>query len=396
MIYNNYYDISLFYNGNELVDLDAKNYSFSIHSSIFNFFSNAQIKVKDISGLLREYMFSVEGGLFKIKLGVKDDNYLESSYVVVSDSDINEVSGILSGNLQINLMHEYYNYQNIENSAYTGRISDIINNDIASDYKFSKVNINDTGSTSTWYRLGMNQKNFIEQVLLPNTYSNNSYNSPFFCFIDLDNSFNFRNYKFLYKNSSGITLNYQPIKQEEMSITTILDIKPFRDSSLKTKYLRNRTVVTRDYLTGDYIEESHTIVDNPSNKDSTLKVPIINDKNFVTDYSYFSFTQQDEGDTEALKARILYKEKEGFSLEKFVITTLFNPNIKAGIAIDINVSVASEDNTLEYGLFQSGSYLVEDCIHAWEGLGNRKAYTTIIVSRKFATIPNYTVKSLLI
>jgi hypothetical protein len=44
----------------------------------------------------------------------------------------------------------------------------------------------------------------------------------------------------------------------------------------------------------------------------------------------------------------------------------------------------------------SGDYIIEDCVHSWDG-ERKRGFTTIIVGRKFANVPsNYKIKESLI
>ena len=396
MIFNNYYDLSLYFNGHELSDIDPESYSFSVHDSIKSFYSSASLQIVDPSGIFHESLFDCEGNIFKIHYGINKSTSFESNYVVINNEtpDIMR-TGLLSGHLNINMLHEFYDYQVVENNAYKGRISDIVSK-LVSTYPFGSIDKNDTGSDSIWYQMSMTQKDFVEKVLIPNAYSSNANNSPFACFITTDNKFNFRNYYWLLNNKKNITLVYKPRTQDDTSLTSIIDIKPFRKGSKYSKIARYREIVTRDYTTGSYSKEYSSITDNPTVKLGNLKVPIVcpNNKK-VTNYEYYSFTKKENGESESLKARKNYIDINSYDLDKLLITTLFNPDLHSGMVITINASVA-RDTGIEYGLSQSGQYLIEDCIHSWDGISTRKGITTLVVSRKFMSVPNYLVKDLLI
>jgi hypothetical protein len=395
MIANNYYTIDLAFQGIEQT-IDPNNISFSLHESLWQMYSNATLQIKDISGILHEYMLDIEGGIFTIQYGVKDGTTIKSNYVVISnETPDNATTGLLSGTLNMSLLHEYYNYQTVLSKAYSGRISAIVKN-VLSDYNFSSIVMNDTGSNSIWYRMKQSQKDFIEQVLLPNAYSTNAEYTPYFAYITTDNNFNFRNYKEFLDKKYTFELTYKPNKKDNTTLETILDIKPFRNGSFKTKFARNRTIITRDYSNGSFTSETDLITKYPTTKRSSYKVPIIGDSSLITDYTYYNFTQEEQGEKEALEARKRFDERESYFLDKLLITTMFNPDIHVGQILSIKVSTVSDKGNVEYGLSQSGNYVVEDCVHSWEGLTARKGYTYLIVSRKFMETPAYLVKDLLI
>lgn len=381
MTFNDYYNIDISLN-NEDLQLEPQNFIFSIHDSIHSLYSNAKLRIKDPTGYLRESLLFEEGNTFKISYSIKafEDIVLKSSYTTVNDeADRIVTQGILSGDTTMNLVHEFYSKQVVENKAYNNRISAIV--DSITEYPFAKKNINDTGSKSIWYRLRSDQKTFITEVLLPNSFSNNSNKTPFFCFIDCSNEFNYRNYKSMIEMSPVCTLTFNTIDPKKTSFYSIYDIKPFRVGSLVTKKLRNRNVVTRDKDTGEFIQKSVSLKDLPENMFDGYTIPLIGDLSVQTNYQYYSFTQKTNGEKEALQARIIYDEREGFFLEKFVVTTVFNPKLKSGVTINLEIGIASK-NSNEKSLYQSGKYLIEDCIHSWNG-EERRGSTQIIVSRKF-------------
>lgn len=381
MIFNDYYNIDIYLN-EENRQLEPQNFIFSIHDSIHALYSNAKLKIKDPTGYLRESLLFEEGNTFKISYSIKafEDIILKSSYTTThDDADKIVVQGILSGDTTISLVHEFYTKQIVENKAYNDRISSIV--DKLTDYQFTKKNINDTGSKSIWYQLRSDQKTFITDVLLPNAFSNNANKTPFFCFIDCANEFNFRNYKSMIETSPVCTLTFNTIDPKKTSFYSIYDIKPFRVGSLVTKKLRNRNIVTRDKDTGSFIQKSATLKELPENMFGGYTIPLIGDLSIQTNYQYYSFTQKTNGEKEALQARIIYDEKEGFFLEKFIITTAFNPKLKSGLTVNLEIGIASKNNN-EKSLYQSGKYLIEDCIHNWNG-EERRGSTELIVSRKF-------------
>ena len=79
--------------------------------------------------------------------------------------------------------------------------------------------------------------------------------------------------------------------------------------------------------------------------------------------------------------------KNTYFLERFIITTLFNPKIIAGKKITLNLNYSENVFDAKKANYLSGDYIVEDCIHSWDG-ERKKAFTIIIVGRKFASVPN--------
>lgn len=390
MIYNDYYNIDFLLNKKSL-QITSSDVVFSIHDSIHSFYPTATVLFNDITGSVREYLLPIEGNIFTIIYGTElNSKSISCNYVSnKSETPQSMSNGLLNGRITQRLTHEYNFYEETINKAYAGKISTIVSSTI-SDYTFSKKNIDATGSESTWYRLTSTQKDFIENVLIPNSYSDNSNNTPYFCFITVDNIFNYVHYYTLTTKSSIATLYYAPIKQSSIDINAILDIKPFNNCS--NYKLRNRKVLTRSPSDGTFTTTVKKITDCPSNNPSENKFPVIYNKNLNTSFEYYLFNKTDLGEKEALKARILDEEREGLFTEKFQIITAFNPELKSGENVDLDLNIMGS-TLIEKSLYSSGKYLIEDCIHSWDG-SIKKGFTTIIVSRKYAKVPsNYLLSS---
>lgn len=389
MIFNEYYNIDISLNGNSL-EISPNETYFSIHDSIHQLFSNSIFKINDSTGELREYLINMEGNIFSITYGVESlkDNLLKNSYVVLSD-ETPEVflSGNLNGKITLNMSHEYYDKQEVENMPHSDIISNIVRK-LSKSYNFKSLNIDTTQGKSMWYQLAMDQKSFIEKVLLPNSYSNNSSMTPFFAFIDNDNQFNFKSYYSLFNSSSVATLTYNPLTSEGSNINSIYDIKPFKKGSEQTKKNRNRTLFSRSTETGKYIKRKDLMSNYPSAKDNNALLPIMGKESIITSMEDQSFEYTDEERKYSFAARKIWGQKESLFLEKFIISLPFNPLLVAGKTVELKLSILNESRTSEYSLYNSGKYLIEDSIHTWEGGSIKRGTTQIIVSRKYCFIPN--------
>lgn len=389
MIYNQYYNLEVSLNGQAL-EISPNETYFSMHDSIHNFFSNSTIMLNDPFGLMREYMMSIEGTSYELSYGIENlkNNLLKNSYVTISD-ETQEVmsSGTLNGKISLNLLNNFYDKQEVKNAAYKKPISSIISS-LIEDFLFKAKDIESTQGVTTWYQLGMNQKDFIEKVLIPNAYSDSADKTPFFVFIDNNNVFNFKSYKTMFNSSPVATLNFNPIKKDSSSIDSIYDIKPFRTGSLKTKSKRNRTLVSRSLKDGSFTKEKDLMSSYPGTKESGALLPMLGDEKLVTDLYYQSYQYTDQGRKESFLGRKISGQKDGFFLEKFLITLPFNPLLNSGKTIILNVTILNEHRIPEYSLYNSGKYLIEDCIHSWIGGDIKRGSTQIIVSRKYCFIPS--------
>jgi hypothetical protein len=385
MIFNETYFLNLKIN-NKIIDINESDLSFEIHSSINSFYNNCILKIKDKTGFLRENLLFVEGMLYEISFGFKD-NFLTCQYVVESDeTKEQERNDTISLPTTLNLINSFYSKEEIKSEAFNNKISKIVEN-IFSQELF-KLNIEETSNKKNWYRALQTQKDFIEGLSKKATPSGDD--SPYYCFFNLDNSFNFVSYNYLNSQTSQIVLNGYNQSSTDINLNTIFQIKEFKQGSLKTKQFWKRKVYSRNLENGEYFEKDFNIENCP--KEVSSSIPIVCDHGLYTGYINTEF----EKDLSYNKSIVNYGMKNTFFLDRYIITTLFNPNIVAGKKITLNLNYSENVYETKKANFLSGNYIVEDCIHSWDG-ERKKAFTTIIVGRKFANVPNnYTIKDNLI
>lgn len=385
MIINDTYEIGITVESVDL-DIDARNFSLSIHDSIYSIYNTASLYIKDMTGLFKESLLSCEGNDYEIYFAslLHDQIKLKAKYTVESDETLSQlIQGSLSNELQINFVSGFYNTQEVLNKAHVGKLSDITKK-ITSPYYNEKLDIDSVDCNTTWYQIDCDQKTFLEETVLENAYSKSNKEFPFFMFGTCDGYFNFKNIKSLTDKGAVTTLVYDLPNQDTFNESYITELKPFKTGSYKTKHLRNRQIITRDIETGEYNDQFKTIKDNMI---FGSKVPIVGKIATVTDYEYFNLEQKTIGEKEALKGRILQKGRREFFIDRFLITTLFNPTLMSGKVVDLALYVPTGSGSKEIALYQSGNYLIEDCTHTWDSK-TQSATTTIIIGRKSCTIPN--------
>lgn len=377
----------------EETDFDPNNFSLSLHDSIYSIYNDAEIIFDDITGFFRETLLSSEGVKYNILLSNKiHDNILPScDYIVESDECLENLQfGVLSNKIKIRFINNYYSKQNIENKAYKGSISSVINNVLQND--FEKKDVQNCDCNTIWYRIASDQKTFLEKILLKNAYSKSIGDFPFFMFTTFDGKFNFKNIKTLLDKKPIASLEYNPQNRNTFNENSILDCKPFKTGSLNLKKYYLRKNVIRNYETGKFTEENVAIKDNQTNG---LKIPILGTNNKITKYDYYNLSQKINGEKEALKGRIVQNNRMEFFVDRLIITVPFNPMLKSGEMVDLNLSIISSKNTSEPSLYQSGKYLIEDCVHTWSN-ASKNATTRLVVGRKSCIIPNFKLSQRLI
>lgn len=392
------YTFDLAING-KVQEIDPINYSFSIRDSIHKLYPSLTFQLNDVTGLFQEVLGNTEGIPIKIKYGIETKNVLSCPFVLINDQLPNtHTNDSIGGRITVNGIHEYYTKQEVIGEAYNNLISKIIRI-FAGEYNFSSVVVNDTGCQNIWYRPLMNQRDFIKEILLPNSFSYNSQETPFFCFIDSNNEFHFRNYNSMVKENpiKSITqLNFAPSPDIDENYTQgknrledgtgdrfIFDFKRWKPGSTVTKKLWNRKLFQRDLSDGSYSESEDHIYNYPKNEYRNL---LIFDESSITSSYDLLYKETETGLIEAQKGRKINSMKDSFFLERFILTVPLDVTLRAGRLIEINLPIKEQENTVN-SLAYSGQYLIESSDHVWN---NRSmfGYTQLIISRKFVTVPN--------
>lgn len=386
MKYNDYYDVDIKFLSQSL-NLPAQALNFSIHDSIHRFYSNSNILIQDNTGLFRESLVNINGCEFEVLFG-DTENTLKSKYTIKSsESDEPKTFGILNGDLNLLCENSFYYKQNEKNEAFNDRCSNIVKKTIKENV-FKSENIKETDSKIILYRMSMNQKDFIEKVVLPNSFSSNCNNTPFYCFIDVENNFNFISWSEMFSSVPKANLYYSNTNKNDFDKNKILSIKPF--SKNMDDYFKkiDQDVFYRNYNTGEFFSLNSNIRDFPKNEKKSL-LPII--KSQFKSINVKSFDYEDYSLRESVKAKFIFENRVAMGLEFFEITIPFNSKLMSGKTVNIEVKTLNETSK-----YNSDKFLIEDCIHSWDGK-NKRGTTTMIISRKQISIPNnYKIKTMVL
>lgn len=378
MEYQDGYDISFKFEGTEL-ELLPSTYSFTIEDSIYDVYPKSEFIIKDDTGLLGEFLFTVEGAKYELSLGV-ENNFIKVPFIVQNDElYTNKTAGIINGDIKLNLIHEFRGEQDLKSAYHKDKISNIVNK-LADPFPFFKKNIDSTGNSSEWYQLLKGQVNFIKENLLPFAYSSSANKSPFFFYIDNKNQYNFLNFSSLVKGANPIKLTLTAGTEQGSINTSILKISRLRKGMDITYNLRHRQIYNFDEETGDLLEQEDYIYDYPTNLKS---LPIIANKDYVTDYYLLDDKNNDPVNKENLQGLLNNSIRNSLVLDRFLISLPLNPDIIAGIPVEIVLPTAEDSDSNDLNL--SGIYIVEKSIHSWD---SQRANTYAIIGRKDSFIPN--------
>lgn len=391
--YQDYYELELKVGG-RIVEILPSEYSFIMKDSIYELYNTLSWQLHDVSGFLQEYLATIEGQRVNVSYG-NPDNTLICDFVIKSD-ELTQVEnpGFLNGQVQGEMVNAWYDEQEVLSEAYENRISLIVR-DLAGNYNFKELVINDTGNEAVWYQPLITTARFFTEILLPNCYSNNSDNTPFVCFINSDNTFNWRNFKSMYESSPLERLRFEIDTGDNFQNDQVQEIRRWRVGSDMTKDLRRRVVVDHNYQTGAIISRQDSITQYlPKGKN----VPILDRNNFPTGLYDAGYDDQLTGQNENNLGKLYRSMINTMVLERMLITLPFNPKIKAGGTVTLDINQLTPDSAEDTKLSKnfSGTYLVEQCNHIWQG-GANKGTTKCIIGRRYVDIPgSYTLQGSLI
>lgn len=368
--------------------VNTKSLKFSLHESIHSFYPTAKIDANDPTGLFQERLLFVENN--KIDILFYDPDGKKSLPGVISEDDMAKTvpgTEIFGGFVNISLVHEYYRQQEKKGECYRGKVSDIINI-VTSDYEFKEKIIEETLGERDFSRFNETQSEFILNELIKCGHSNESSITPFFAWIDLQNRFHFQSYQSLNSKPAKATLGlktqkygmYESIKKEIINITSVLS------GSRYIKKYRNVVVYWRDD-DGILQKEYYRNEDIPPGAKNNMKT-LINKTGIENKTTSIFFNPwQKTKDPYFYFAEIANYFRGSFFPHRFLITIPITSTLSAGDKIDLDLPVmTSVDENFEKSLIHSGSYLIEDVLHYFDGINNT-ALTQIIVSKKFYPIP---------
>jgi len=379
VLHQNGYTITMKVNDHDF-DLSPSEFSFVIHDSIYEMFPTLTLYLMDSSGMLQELLFGVIGTKLKITYGY-DSKVMSATFKVLSDSTRGMLSqSSVAGMIQLDLVHEWYFDQEKQSNGYHDRISSIVR-EIAESYSFTQMRINDTGNYEYWYQPNVSQFEFIENFLMPFSYSDKSNNTPFYCFIDNNNHFNYRHYKDLFSQKEITSLHLMDDSQESASGNAIT-------SFLRTRldYESLQSALKRNFYeiddTGNLQMYEADITEVPALKKKIFSIPIIDDLQLVRGKVHLPENLNDEDRIGFITNSLA----DVVNLEKGTVDLSFNPMLKAGQKVMLNIPSAQDLEHQESSLYHSGEYIIEECFQKWSK-DSDSGSTSLILGRQGGKAP---------
>lgn len=376
------YEILLKSGPREIV-IDPNQFSFRLKSSIWEILPKGTFAIKDVSGTIQEFLLTVPGTPLTITYGKKDSRDNKTLPFVVDKDYLTDVpnKSVLGGDVEVTLIHEWFSKQEVSTEGYNNTPSEVIKTLIAS--YFPNTDIDSSDNDNLWYRMGMLQKDFIEEVLLPRAVSSSSQNTPFFAYINSNNIFNFKHYYNIYKAKPIIDLEYRELPPDKVTDTTIMDIAKTRRRFTKNFYDNKKSIFNINTNTGELEEQEDGILQYPSNQGGSY-LPMVKLNN-TTSIEFYDKVY-DEND---FLGKRIFSNRDAVSQDRFILIEAYDPRYDVGKTINLLVYTYDQEETLPNSISQySGKYLIEECEDIWDGLNAQQAITKLTVSRKFANYGN--------
>jgi hypothetical protein len=385
-VYRDYYEIELYAN-DRLIDIIPNSYGFAMTDSIHKLFATGTFYLNDETGLLQEYMGTDQGVKVTLDYGTKEKTN-KNHYVVLGNSLQNpSTSKYISGEVEISLKHEWFNFQDRRSTSFDDRISQIVKR-LVSGYGFNNIDVNDSQNRDYWYQANRTQSEFIKEVLLPRAYSTNAAGTPFFAYITSDNVFHFRNLQSMYNQNPEFKYIYDPTRFHKQTDT---DQKFLINDLVKWQTDWDNTTKDQRQIDFYFVEKDGSVKKASTERliqhvGGGAAIPILNEQGNTTDVKTWFF--QNGRVTDNDKGKINDSFRENLFIDRFLITVPLNPYLQSGKKIEVEFKKQQEDGV---GISErySGDYIIEMCSHVWNKEESR-GETQVLIGRGATTIPaNY-------
>lgn len=383
------YEVAVLIDGTEY-EIPLERLSFSMTDSIHRLYSQASVSLADTGGMYQEFMATTEGNLISLRLGV-GNSQIENKFVIRRDEQ-QEFDSLnrYSGKVDIELVNAWFNTQYEKSEAYKGRI-DFVVQKVTQNAGFSETHIQSTGNDDTWYQAMMSDARFLRDVLLPNAFSRNAENTPFYMWIDSANEFHFQNLKTLwgaldsnYDQKYTLIQNSTEMKEfGEQQQYGILDMKRISGGSDQHRQLRDWELHQFNPDTGDLVKTEVHMRDYPKPK-SGYYLPISNNVSQSKSHVTMMRGSYTKGQEENVKGQIVHRLRNSMFLDRFMIVVPLNTELKAGDTIFLEVPLVLQEEIPISNRF-TGKYVIELAEHIWNG-DDMDGYSKFLIGRKYVKV----------
>ncbi|MGD9678180.1 MAG: hypothetical protein AB7V16_07425 [Vulcanibacillus sp.] len=379
MVHNNKYEISISLEDQEL-DSIPSNFSFTQKDSIFNLYPTASLKFNDIQGHFSEYLSFINGTKINITYGLPDE-YFSCDYAIIKNSIPDQQSIHSFGGIsEMSLLHYYSFNQSKKSFAYKDEISNIIKK-ITPSFTDRKIEV--TENKGVWYQSLITDADFMENYLLPFAYSSTSSKTPFFLFIDSNNTFHFQSYASLFSQKPVEDLQFtKKGTPESAGKNSIHALFPYQSSlseirhtihSYYSQFKKDKVFDINEDIINDFIYQGK-------------QIPIISNIDNVMDYQTLYSDDVEDVDIKNNNLGLrLFQKRNNFTVDKLVVAINLNKNLCSGKKVNILLPTFSDKEIEELSARYSGEYLIESSYHIWS---STQGSTILILSRQGSRFPS--------
>lgn len=347
--------------------------SFALKQSMFELYPRLVLTFYDHLGLINEAYFIENGTKIEIRLMLGDDPIFRSLFYVYK-STTEEISDIRTqtGLFTVYAIHVLAWRQFKKSRAFKDRISNIAEQ-IISEYGF-QLDKNDTGNADIWYQCNISDGQFLMEHLLPNAWSKNAEGSPFFLYMDFQNTVHLRHLKsflnknrkftiFMGTNSNTIIMpDKTEIKREAPLIFSYsrdcVDIFEYTKSHLIDSWEINRDNGNVNRKLVDCFNQPKTstgniLYSNPNKKSNNLTAT--------------GFTNPEPGKEENTKGQVVQQSRIFPGIEKIIVVFVFTPDTWLSIGDKIGIKFTRYDiGTGALSRKMTDDYLVLETDLMWD------------------------------
>lgn len=349
--------------------------SFSLRDSIYSLYSEASLKVNDQEGWILEGRGFTSGSNVSITIGY-DETITTTSFIVNSMETPSVIkSAQLSGELNVNLIHESYKHRKKKTEAYTPNPSKIVEN--LFDYDFTDYDIEPTKNVPVdkIYQPYYDEKEFIEKILLPNSLSTSEELNPFFSFIDISGIFHYRSFLSMMKETPSYVLKYGYEPSYEEYNQFVFSMQPFTEEMISSRDHIEYTFSYFDSNTKEFKKENINIINKDLGGYPLYSVPV--------DKSLYFDGIKEEKDLDRIRAHVCDLQRNSLLPEKAIIILPLFTEYTSGKVISLEV---------KYGIGQlsysfSKNYLIERSDHVWNGEEN-SGFSQLVISKAVPEFPS--------
>lgn len=368
--------VSLKVNDNDS-GISPMSFAITEFDSIYQLYPKAKLMISDYEGLLNEFMAFINGTKIEVTLGRTKEETKKCPFVVAKNATPQQKtsSNGTGGDIEVELIHDYFDKQFKKSNAFQSNISDIIK-DIVKKYRFEKIDIEDTLNSGFWYQPYVNDSDFIVNYLSPFAFNNTCRNTPFYTFIDSNNVFHFKSFHSMFESTPIKEITYGTFGEDIVANDKILSSINFSQLELsKVKPFYNCDYYSYD-KDGNFTDFTDSLLDYAKTQG---KFPSIGSSSKTTNiiplYDDDIKTDDTKNNNKGYRINL---HKEIVLPDKIIINTVLDKNLVCGNTINVILPLPTSNSDSSHSLRNSGKYLIESSYHIW----NAQSARTVLVCSK--------------